>query len=85
MEMKVPSGAGTTLVNDYSTAPTKEKVWTTLGPEFGNDNGNQSLVACDLYSLKSAGAGFCSHLGCCMQGIGYKPVFLNITYVKRQR
>ena len=46
------------VMNSYITAPTKKKVWTTLGSEFGDGAGNQALIVCGLYGLKSSGADF---------------------------
>jgi hypothetical protein len=31
--------------NAYLTAPLTEKVWTVLGPEFGNDAGKRALIS----------------------------------------
>ena len=59
------------VMNVYITEPIEEKIWTTIGPDFGPDSGKISLVVCDLYGLKSAGAAFYAHLGRCMQGLVY--------------
>jgi hypothetical protein len=32
------------IENDYLTAPLTEKVWTVLGPEFGDDAGKRALI-----------------------------------------
>ena len=32
------------IMNAYITAPTKEKIWTTLEPEFCNDVGKKALI-----------------------------------------
>eukprot|EP01082_Thalassiosira_pseudonana_P012046 g10260.t1 g10260 contig4:1535094-1535339(+) len=61
------------VMNAYVTAPNKEKIWTTLGPEFGSDCGKKAIIVRALYGLKSAGAAFHSHLGECMRNLGYKP------------
>ena len=61
------------VLNAYITVPIGEKVWTNLGPEFGDDAGKWMLIFRALYGLKSAGAAFCVHLGHCMQGLGYEP------------
>ena len=50
------------VLNTYITAPVAEKIWTVLGPEFGNDCGKTAIIVRALYGLKSAGAAFCSHL-----------------------
>jgi hypothetical protein len=46
------------VLNACITAPVKEKVWTILGPEFGNDTGRSAIIVRALYGLKSAGAAF---------------------------
>ena len=61
------------VMNAYITAPITEKVWTTLGPEFGADQGKRALIVRALYGLKSAGAAFRAHLCICMKGLGYTP------------
>ncbi len=45
----------TDIMNAYITAPCKEKVWTTLGSEFGKDKGKKAIIARALFCLKSAG------------------------------
>ena len=58
--------------NAYLTAPCSEKIWTTLGSEFGPDRaGKKSLVVRALYDLKSSGASFRNHLVECMRNLGY--------------
>jgi hypothetical protein len=59
------------VLNVYITAPVKEKVWTVLGPEFGQDAGNSAIISRALYGLKSAGAAFCDHLASFMCQMGY--------------
>ncbi len=44
------------IMNAYVTAPTEEKIWTILGPEFGDDQGKKAVIVCALSGLKSAGA-----------------------------
>jgi hypothetical protein len=59
------------MLNAYITAPITEKVWTTLGPEFGSSAGKTAIIVRALYGLKSAGASFCAHLASCMRQMGY--------------
>ena len=59
--------------NAYLTAPCEEKIWTTLGPEFGDDKGKKAVIVRALYGLKSAGASFGRHIADCMYQLGYKP------------
>jgi hypothetical protein len=40
------------IENAYLTAPITEKVWTVLGPEFGDDAGKRALIVRALYGLK---------------------------------
>ena len=46
------------IQNAYLTAPCEEKIWTTLGPEFGPDKGKRALIVRALYGLLSAGTSF---------------------------
>ena len=59
------------VLNAYLTAPVLEKVWTVLGPEFGEDAGRKALIVRALYGLKSAGAAFRAHLAKGMRQMGY--------------
>jgi hypothetical protein len=61
----------TDIENAYLTAPVSEKIWTTLGPEFGKDRGCKAIIVRALYGLKSGGASFCNHLAACMRQLGY--------------
>ena len=60
------------IENAYLTAPVNEKIWCTLGPEFGSDAGKPTIVVRSLYGLKSAGAAFCNHLADCMRHLGWQ-------------
>jgi hypothetical protein len=59
------------ILNAYITAPVKEKVWTILGPEFGNGSGKSAIIVRALYVLKSTGAAFRAHLASFMRQMGY--------------
>ena len=60
------------VMNAYITAPITEKVWTVLGPEFGNvECGLHAIIVRALYGLKSAGAAFRAHLSSFMRKMGY--------------
>ena len=59
------------VLNAYITAPITEKVWTVLGPEFGQDAGKRAIIVRALYGLKSAGAAFRAHLASFMRQMGY--------------
>ena len=61
------------VMNAYIPATIKEKVWTNLRPEFGNDAEKWALIVHDLYCLKSARSAFHAQLGRFMQGLGYGP------------
>ena len=61
------------VMNAYIQAPVIEKIWTTLGSEFGEDAGKNAIIVRAIYGLKSSGATFRKHLGECMSGLGYKP------------
>jgi hypothetical protein len=43
-------------------APITEKVWTVLGPEFGDDAVKRALIVIALHGPKSDGAAFMNHL-----------------------
>jgi len=60
------------IENAYLTAPVTEKVWTILGPEFGEDAGKRAIVVRSLYGLKSAGASFRNHMADCMRHLGWE-------------
>jgi hypothetical protein len=55
------------IENAYLMAPIAEKVWTVLGPEFGDDAGKRALIVRALYGMNSAGAAFRNHLAECMK------------------
>jgi hypothetical protein len=61
------------IENAYLTAPITEKVWTVLGPEFGDGAGKRALIVRALYGLKSSGAAFRNHLASCMDHLKWKP------------
>ena len=58
--------------NAYLTAPTEEKLYTILGPEFGPDEGKPAIIVRALYGTKSAGASFRNHLADCMLLLDYE-------------
>ena len=58
------------IENAYLTAPIGEKIWYTLGPEFGEDEGKRAIIVRAFYGLKSAGASFRNHLADCMRHLG---------------
>ena len=60
------------IENAYLTAPTEEKLYTILGPEFGEDQGKLAIICRALYGTKSAGASFRNHLADCMLTLGYE-------------
>jgi hypothetical protein len=60
------------IENAYLTAPIGEKIWCTLGPEFGEDAGKRAIIVRALYGLKSAGASFRNHLADCMHHLGWE-------------
>ncbi|KAL7524009.1 hypothetical protein ACHAWF_000783 [Thalassiosira exigua] len=55
------------VMNAYITAPVQEKIWTVLGPEFGEDEGKKAIIVRSLYGLKSSGAAFRAYLAVCMK------------------
>ena len=65
------------ILNAYVTALNREKIWTELGPEFGDDASRPVIIVRALYSLKSAGALFRAHLVQCMQELRYQSCDTN--------
>jgi hypothetical protein len=61
------------IENAYLPAPIMEKVWTMLGPEFGDDSGKHALIVRALYGLKSAVAAFSNNLAEFMIHLGSHP------------
>jgi hypothetical protein len=61
------------IENAYPAAPITEKVWTVLGPEFGDYAGKRALIVQSLYSLQSADGAFRNHLAECMKHLGWIP------------
>ena len=49
-----------------------EIIHTTLGAEFGEDEGKTAIIIRALYGLKSSGASFRNHLADCMRMLGYQ-------------
>ena len=49
-----------------------EKMWTTLGPKFGKDARKTAVIVRALNGLKLVGASFRSHLGKCIESMGYQ-------------
>jgi hypothetical protein len=60
------------IENAYLTAPITEKIWTMLGPEFGDDAGKRALIVRAIYGLKSAGAALRNHFAECMKHLGWE-------------
>ena len=54
------------IMNTYIKVSCGEKVYTILGPEFGLDEGNMSIIVRSFYGLKISGASFQNHLAECM-------------------
>jgi len=59
------------IQNAFIKAPCTEKVYTTLGPEFGEEAGKTALIVRAVYGLKSSAAAFRNHLAECMRHMGY--------------
>ena len=61
------------IQNAYLTAPCREKICITAGPEFGSEAGKTMIVVRALYGLKSSGAAFRAFLADKLYDIGFKP------------
>ena len=61
------------IQNAYLTAPCREKIWTTAGPEFGSDAGKKMIVVRALYGLKTSGAAFRAFLAETLYDLNYTP------------
>src|SRR5687768_1496597 len=60
--------------NAYMYGKTKEKVFVTAGPEFGNQlQGKMLIIDKALYGLKSSSARFHKYLSATLLSMGYKP------------
>ena len=58
--------------NAYLNAPTRERVYTTAGLEFGAELQGQSVIIVRaLYGLKSSGAAWRAHLAGTLQSLGF--------------
>jgi hypothetical protein len=60
------------VINACITAPVKERVWTILGPDFGQDTGKSAIIVQALNGLKSSGAVFWAHIPLFMRQMGFK-------------
>ena len=58
------------VLNAYVMTPKREKIWTVLSPEFGDDAVKSAVMVRALYCLKKAGASFRAHLAQCMLELG---------------
>jgi hypothetical protein len=58
--------------NAFLTAPIREKIWCTLGPEFGEDAAKRAIIVRALDGLKTAVPSFCSRLNVCMRHLGWE-------------
>ena len=61
------------IQNAYLTAPCRENIWTTAGPEFGSEAGKNTLVVRALYGLKLSGSAFRAFLAETLYDLGYRP------------
>jgi hypothetical protein len=50
---------------------TKEKVYTTAGPEFGSNAGRPAIIVRALYGLKSSGARWRDHFAAILTQVGF--------------
>jgi hypothetical protein len=62
---------GADVQNAYINAETKEKVYTTAGPEFGSNAGRPAIIVQALYGLKSSGARWRDHFAAILAQVGF--------------
>ena len=58
------------VLNVFVIKPNREKIWSVLGPEFGDGAGKSPIIVRVLYKLKSMGVSFRAHLAECMNALG---------------
>ncbi len=81
-ELEVMAGD---IQNVYLTAPCKEKITITCGPEFGEDEGKTAEIVRALYGLKSSGAAYGEHLANCLTHLGFQTCLAdNDVWIKAQ-
>ena len=66
------STLGCDIQNTYLTAPFRENIWTTAGPEFSSESGKNMLVIRALYGFKLSVAAFRIFLAEALYDLGYK-------------
>ena len=59
--------------NAFPTAPCREKVWTTAGPEFGERQGSKVSLKRALYGLATASRAFHEFFGDTLRAMGFEP------------
>ena len=62
----------TDIGNAYLNAKVREKIWSTAGPEFGEQQGAVVLIVRALYGLKCSGAAWRSHFAQSLRDLGYE-------------
>jgi hypothetical protein len=61
------------IQNAYLSAPTKERLWTKVGPEFGPEyEGRPCKIVRALYGLSSSGKAFHDYLSMHLRQLGFK-------------
>ena len=67
------------VLNAYVTAPNHKKIWTVLGPEFGDDADKSAVIVRALDGLNSVDASFWTHLAQCIGNWGIVLVMQAMT------
>ena len=65
-------GKAADITNAYITAPLEENIWTVIGPKFGSNAVEKTVIVCALYGLKSSSATFRRRMADCMEYMGFK-------------
>ena len=61
------------IANAFCTAPCAEKIWSTAGPEFGEQHGSTIVLKRALYGLKTASKSFHKWFGDCLRRMNFIP------------
>jgi len=67
-------GVSGDLRNAFFHGRTREKVWTTLGQEWGDQEGQRAIIVKAIYGLVSSAYEFHRYVSEAMRKMGWQPV-----------